>query len=460
MSGLIELHLAPPVASLLEAWGYSAEDAAVREQAPAAARGHNLVLAVPPAARYAVPALAGLASAVTPGRLGAVILAPAAGLPEWAEVLLAVCEAAGRRAHVAHRAARAARLLRQGQVEILLASPAVAAELLGRSALKAETVQYVVLAWPELYGGEEDLAALMQEVPRECCRIIQPATPAGCPGLVERYARRAFTTGPLAQFEPAAERPPVRTVQVVWSQRATALPALLEVLDPASAVVWAVDRASAARAEQAPVGRDVAVVTGEAPAAPVLIAWDLPTPARLAQLAGAGQVVLLVPPYAHSYVALVAGKRQALRLPGALEEARDQASARRAMIERVIEQEDLTPELLALAPLFERHDPALVAGALHRLVASSRAEPAARTGVTQVWIGVGRKDEASPHDIVAALTRDAGVDKAKIGRIEIRELYSLVELPATEAEEICRRLSGRTIRRRRVVARLDRHGSR
>jgi ATP-dependent RNA helicase DeaD len=69
---------------------------------------------------------------------------------------------------------------------------------------------------------------------------------------------------------------------------------------------------------------------------------------------------------------------------------------------------------------------------------------------------VGRKDEASANDIVAALTREIGVDRRQIGRIEIRDLYSLVELPAPDAEDICRRLTGRTIRKRRVVARLDR----
>ncbi len=461
MPGLVELHLAPPVASLLEAWGYSADDPALREQAPAAARGNNLLLAVPPAARYATPALAGLASAVTPGGLRAVVLAPAPALAEWADVGMPLAAAAGRRVHVASRAARAARLLRDGLVELLVTSPSTAADLLARSALKLEGVQYLLLAWPDLYPSEEPLTALMQEFPRECCRILQPATPGARPDLVERYARRAFTSGPLAQPDSPAARPAVRTVQVAWRERGAALPAVLDVLDPANAVVWAADRGSAERAAQVPLSGEVAVVTGDAPSASTIVAWDLPAPARLAQLAAAGEVVLLVPPHGLGYVARVAGKQHPLRLPGAVDDARDQASARRAAIERVIEQEDLTAELLALAPLFERRDPALVAAALARLLATSaRPEPAAGTGVAQVWIGVGRKDEASANDIVAALTKDVGVDRTKIGRIEIRELYSLVELPAAEAEEICRRLSGRTIRRRRVVARLDRHGSR
>ena len=62
------------------------------------------------------------------------------------------------------------------------------------------------------------------------------------------------------------------------------------------------------------------------------------------------------------------------------------------------------------------------------------------------------------NDIVAALTREAGVEAASIGRIEIREMFSLVEVPAAEAEEIAQKIAGRTIRRRTVNARVDRGG--
>jgi hypothetical protein len=48
------------------------------------------------------------------------------------------------------------------------------------------------------------------------------------------------------------------------------------------------------------------------------------------------------------------------------------------------------------------------------------------------------------------------VAREKIGRIELREGYSLVELPAQEAERIASALNGITIRRKRVVARVDR----
>jgi hypothetical protein len=48
------------------------------------------------------------------------------------------------------------------------------------------------------------------------------------------------------------------------------------------------------------------------------------------------------------------------------------------------------------------------------------------------------------------------VPKDQIGRIEMRDSYMLVELPAADADRIADALSGKEIRRKRVVARLDR----
>jgi ATP-dependent RNA helicase DeaD len=196
------------------------------------------------------------------------------------------------------------------------------------------------------------------------------------------------------------------------------------------------------------------------------VAWDLPAPADLARLAAAGELVLLVPPHAAPYVTRITSCQTPVRLRGALDEAREEAAKRLLAIHTEIEQADLDGALLALAPLFERVDPARVAAALYRLWCG-RPEPVPATTSTaqapvgetaRIWVGVGKKDGTTPADLVAALARDVGVQATRIGRIEIRELFSLVEVPAIEAEEIARSLSGRTIRRRRIVARLDRGG--
>ena len=65
------------------------------------------------------------------------------------------------------------------------------------------------------------------------------------------------------------------------------------------------------------------------PEADVVVAYDLPTPRRLRVWAATGSRVLLVPPIAAHYVEALGVEDRPLRLPGALEAARDDAAARR-----------------------------------------------------------------------------------------------------------------------------------
>jgi DbpA RNA binding domain. len=118
--------------------------------------------------------------------------------------------------------------------------------------------------------------------------------------------------------------------------------------------------------------------------------------------------------------------------------------------------------LLAIAPLFERHDPAQVAAALYQLWSGTgeKVEPAtpvvATPATARVWVSGGKKDEVTPNDLVAAMTRELRMDRTRIGKIDVREVYCLVEVPAEDAEEVARRMNGLTIRRHRVTARVDR----
>jgi len=54
------------------------------------------------------------------------------------------------------------------------------------------------------------------------------------------------------------------------------------------------------------------------------------------------------------------------------------------------------------------------------------------------------------------IVEDLRVERGKIGRIELREAYSLIEIPAQDAEKVALALNGVTIRRRKVTARVDR----
>ena len=464
MSGFESLHLSAPLAAALEALGLQADDPAVREAVPTAARGHNLLLVAPPAACHAVPTLAGMLSGCAAGNTRGLLLCPDAALQEWSVTLAPLARAGGFTLHAATGLSRTTRHLRDAGIDLLLASPAVALALLRRSALKMESVSHLVLAWPELFEDGDALASLMLDLPKETQRIILSFRPERTADLVERYARRAMTAG---QFPVEKETRPVRVVSVSWGRRAGSIPVLLELLDPGSVSVWAADRAGADAVARAlsPGETAVRIFTESVEPADLVIAYDLPTPERLHQLTSVGPVVLLVPPHTMPYLEFIAAERRPLLLPGVLERVNDEHATRRQVIGKLLEGQPQEAALLALAPLFERHEPALVAAALYALW-TERVPTATPSGTPDVpatsrlWVSIGKKDGATPHDLVAVLTKEVRVGRSSIGKVDVRELYTLVELPVQEVERAAAAMNGLTIRKRRVSAKVDQGGKR
>ena len=470
MIDLEQLHLTESVAAALTALGWSAEDPRVREAVPTAARGHNLAVVAPPGPGYAGPALAGLVSRLASGGAQgpALLLCPEVELDGWGGLVKALIKGTHLRLEVGRGVARAARRLRAGTLDLLVAAPGTAAALVGRGTLKGESLDAIVLAGPERWADSEAVVPLMQDLPKERQRIVIIGVPDQAGDLVDRYARKALVLGSPPADAASLKAGPVRTVAVAWERRATALAEILEILDPQSLVVWTADRSHhGAIATGLPAGdASIRVVTGDAPRAEVVVAFDPPDVARLRQLLTAGQVVLLVPPGAEAHIDRIAAPRRPLRLPGPADAVADAAAARRAIVVRALEAARPDAALLALAPLLERYDATAVAAAVYDLwvEAAAKGTPAPPPdsvaaelpSTAKIFVGVGRSDGATPNDLVAILTKEVRVAREKIGRIELRDGYSLVELPAQEAERIASALNGTTIRRKRVVARVDR----
>lgn len=470
MSQFGEMHVRPEVARTLESWGWTPAHRLVREVVPTAARGHNVVLVGTPVPAAAAPLVGAALGQVTPAAPG-LLICPAAQLVEWGGLAHALAEGTGLRVETAAAATRPMRRLRSASLDLLVAAPETAGALLAQSALKAERLGLVLLAQPELYADEPALAALMQDVPRTAQRIVITADAAGAADVVERYARKALIAGAAPADEPPAPPlGPVRTVGVTWSRRVTALADLLHLLDPARTVIWAADLSHAASIARAvPLdGDSVQLVTADAPAADVIIAFDLPSREQLPQLLGAGEVVLLVPPGTEGYVDRLAAPQRPLRLPGVVEELARAAARDRAAVQAELETGQWHDGVHTLAPLFERHDAVRVAAALYALwkrgataVPASAAAGTPTTATTaRIWVSLGKKDGLTANDLVGALTREHRVPPASIGRIDLRETFSLVEVPAAEAERVAHALNGSTIRRAKVVARLDRGDAR
>jgi hypothetical protein len=344
--------------------------------------------------------------------------------------------------------ARAARRLATGTPAFLLVGVEDALALLRRSALKPAEAQAVVLAWPEEL---EDVAtaaleAVLSECDKEAQRIVLAALPGpALDALLERYAWKAMTFGFPAVDEPAPQRiGPARFVVARTDHFADAHRRILDVLNPDSDESLVVATCPASLEEAAALA---ARATPEAPP------------------------IFVVEPYQLPWLRRHFHPLTALRLPSAANLAERRAEKVRTALARLIEAGDLDRELLAVGPLFDRYDPADIAAAAVRaaqagLLGGPSGEPAttapeagtsaAVPAWAKLWIGAGKKDNVRPGDLVGAIVGEAKIAADRIGKIEVRELYSLVEVCAEDAERIVVALTGATMRGRRLTAHIDR----
>ena len=141
----------------------------------------------------------------------------------------------------------------------------------------------------------------------------------------------------------------------------------------------------------------------------------------------------------------------------------------RATLERALEAEDTAPYLTALEPLFERFDPAEVAAAAVALLRASRpiaeppVHPAPERGEApptpswaKLFVSVGERDGLRAGDLLGAITGEAGVEGRAVGKIDIHESHTLVEVHDSVARRVIKALNGTTIRGRAVRADFDR----
>jgi ATP-dependent RNA helicase DeaD len=146
------------------------------------------------------------------------------------------------------------------------------------------------------------------------------------------------------------------------------------------------------------------------------------------------------------------------------------------LLTRTLRDTDLAPHFLALEPLFQDYAPGEVAAAALALLqdkqsqgkgsapegapaqdASRGSGPAPKTWV-RLFVGVGEKEGIGPGDLLGAIAGEAGVEGSQVGKIEIRETFSLVEVVSQAADRVIRGLNGTSIKGRSVRADYDRGG--
>jgi len=74
----------------------------------------------------------------------------------------------------------------------------------------------------------------------------------------------------------------------------------------------------------------------------------------------------------------------------------------------------------------------------------------------RLFIGAGREAGIRPADLVGAIANEARVNSSELGAIEIRDRFSLVEVPAAAAAQILKAMRRTTLRGQKVQVRQDR----
>lgn len=443
------------------------EHPALREAAPVTTRGHNLVFVAPPSPEWAAPVLSALVGRLAAEPKGpALALCPPEAVDEWARVAARVARGTGVRVAGAHAPGRLTRLIKSDAVDLAFAAPETVHELVRRASLKMDQVSAVLLLWPEAWAGEELLVPLLQDVPKDTQRIVVTADLGATAALVERYCWRAPVVDVLGP-DWTGSPPAVRSTPVSWASRLSVLGDLVEQLDPESLAVWTADTGdhAAIAAALSSWGTEATITTGVPAKSSLIIAYDFPVPERLRELAALGDVLLLVPPGTEAFAARLAPNRRPVHARGLLDKAQGELDEARRSIAAAASRGPAPASYQALAPLLERYEATTVAAALMELWTAARSgipEPAPAPAGTasasvRIWVGLGKKDLVTPHDLVGSLVKEVGVARESVGKVEIRESFSLVELKGVaDPEQVAERMAGKIIRKRRVVARVDR----
>jgi ATP-dependent RNA helicase DeaD len=237
-------------------------------------------------------------------------------------------------------------------------------------------------------------------------------------------------------------------------------------------------------AESGPA-HDVVVTRGVLPATPgVVILYDLPAHRevleRVAAARPAQTIALVQPRQLDALRGLAGGPVRPLPLHDAARQTRARDAALRTELRAELGRGLPPRELLALEPLLEEHDGLEVAAAALRLLARERTRRAAlaapvsapggaaagaggmaapggaASGMVRLFVTAGSRDGVRPGDLVGAITGEAAITSERLGKIEVRDAFSLVEVAAADAARVVERVNGIAIRGRKVVVRLER----
>jgi ATP-dependent RNA helicase DeaD len=494
-----DLGLSPELVEALAAEGAEHPTPLQYGAVPIIRRGNNVLVHAGPGAGTLIAYGAGLLDRLEPGAgcpRALVVVPTAVGARRLAESLARIGQATGHTV-----ASLGAPWVLPGRSDVLFATASDLLAAARSDELVLEEVQALVIDSASLIQhttGLGDLELLLEYLPREGQRVVVslPVT-AEVSDFVARHVKRAVHVPPQAvePDEGGPRRGEIRFRIVDDPKEEAALELAAEILEGAGArhatffcrsedVAADVGdfltlhgyTAGAPGDEDAPVW----LAVDELAALPALevadqmavVSFDVPTgPDSLDRRHGGGRggtVLLLARELAHLRdVARRTGYRIAPLPPRTAGRLPSDLGATVDALRRAIADEDLAPYLMLIETVFADQDATELAAAALALLrkkapaAPAREAPAAHGGrsapaYVRLFITLGEKDGIGKKDLVGAIIGESGIEGAQIGKIETKELHSLVEVEESVAEKVMRALNGTTIRGRAVRVDYDR----
>lgn len=506
MKSFQDLGLSPELADVLAAEGLDVPTPLQEDAVPLVLRGNNAILGAGPGSGLLMAWGAPLLDRLEPDDGGAPMALVATPTAERAAALAESLARLARHRDTVVAALDGSWALPE-RAHVLFATPAELLAGVRGSRLKVDKVQALVVDGAsaiEGISGLEDLETLVEIVPTECQRVLAslPLTDRVL-AFADLRMRRAVRLPAAADAE-GPRRGEVGYRVVREPREDAALPSVATLLAEGHrhvAVFTGSDDKAADLGDHLTLHGFLAGAPGDA-SAPVWLAVDdlalrrrlqeMDDPRSVATLSvevphgadsldrrhgagGASQILTLARELPHlKETARISGYGLVPAVEPATPGAGGTVDALRTRIRRALEDEATAPWQLALEPLFRDHAPAEVAAALAALLVregsskpsgaeaggrEARTRPAAGSREptrVRLFVSVGKKDGVGPGDVLGAVAGEAHIEGSRVGRIDIRDSYSLVEVDREVAERVIEALNGVSVKGRSVRADFDR----
>ena len=496
MESFEDIGLAPELVEALAAEGIEEPTPLQQAAIPVVRRGNNIVLAAGPGSGVMVCWGAGILDRISPadGAPRALVLTHSRDRAETLAESMALL--ASSMEHTV--AALGSHWVLPGHATMLFATPADVLAACTAKAVSLDGVEALVIdqaARFEEFGGFGDIERVIEYLNTDAQRVVTalPLT-AGVEDFVERHVRRAVQL-PAVDLTVAdgRKRGMVRFRITPEPREHAALDVVQSVLDGGARHVLLYCRSEDRAADVgdyltlhgfvagAPGDTDVPVWLGVDPIAAkqaasehadvAVVSCDAPTSPdeldRRHSLADRGVAVVLAREIPHLRAIARQAGYEVEPFPPEEKRSAGPIAAIHDSIRAALAEEDIAPYMLALEPLFEEYDPAEVAAAALAMLRKrtpttpseapiSHNSPAAEPAWAKLFFGVGDRDGLRPGDLLGAITSEADVPGDAVGRIEIKESHSVVEVHDVVARKVIAALNGTTICGRAVRADFDR----